>query len=404
VDLRFGPEEEAFRKEVRDWLETHLTGDFARLCGRGGPGDEEVDLGGAMELRLSWERLLGAAGFLCLDWPKEYGGRELPLGLQVVFSEEYARKRAPARLGVIGESLLGPTLLAFGTEAQKRRFLLPIARGEALWCQGYSEPDAGSDLANIKTRAELRDGAWVITGHKIWTSLAHFAKWCFVLCRTDPAAPKHKGLSYLLVPMQQPGITVRPIRQLTGTAEFNEVFFDGARTAADCAVGEVNGGWRVALHTLAAERGIGTLGRQIGFASELERVIALAQQNGAIRDPLLRQRLVRSLCGLRIMRWNALRSLSRGLSAEPGPEASIIKLYWSTWHKELGELGMDVLGKAGQLAASPHDEAGLLVRLFLFSRADTIYAGSSEIQRNVIAERALGLLPEPRPTKRSAAP
>jgi alkylation response protein AidB-like acyl-CoA dehydrogenase len=400
VDLRFSDADEAFRLEARAWLVEHLDGDFASVRGRGGPGDEHA----CFEERLAWERCLGAAGWACVGWPKEYGGRGATLTQQVIFYEEYARAQGPGRLGIVGEGLLGPTLIAFGTEAQRRRFLPPIVRGEELWCQGYSEPNAGSDLANVSTRA-VRDGDdWVITGQKVWTSLAHWADWCFVLCRTDPDATRHRGLSYLLVPMHQPGVEVRPIRQITGTSEFNEVFFDGARTSADCVVGAVNEGWKVAMGTLAFERGASTLGKQLAFANELERIIAIARENERVADPLMRDRIARAWAGLRIMRWNTLRMLSQMQGGRLGREAMIAKLYWATWHRELGELAADVSGAAGLVTGdrsdsrAGHDSAGLdeLQRLFLFTRADTIYGGSNQIQRNVIGERALGLPPEPK--------
>jgi len=313
----------------------------------------------------------------------------------VIFYEEYARARAPGRVGIVGEGLLGPTLIAFGTDAQQRRFLPPIVRGEELWCQGYSEPNAGSDLANVATRA-VRDGdEWVVTGQKVWTSLAHWSDWCFVLCRTDPDAPKHRGISYLLVPMHQPGIEVRPIVQVTGTSEFNEVFFDGARTDADNVVGEVNGGWKVAMGTLAFERGASTLGQQLGFENELGQITDIARKNGAADDPVMRQRLARSWIGLRIMRFNALRTLSALRGDELTREGMITKLYWATWHRELGELAMDVLGADAAIAEGLPYELTTLQRLFLFTRADTIYGGSNQVQRNIIGERALGLPREP---------
>lgn len=392
MDLTFSPEDEAFRREVRGWLCAHLEGEFASLRGRGGPGDEHADLEG----RRAWERRLGEAGYTCLGWPLEYGGRGASLTQEILFFEEYARARAPGRLGHIGCGLLGPTIIAFGTEAQKQRFLPPIARGEELWCQGYSEPDAGSDLASVRTRAERVDGGWALTGQKVWTSLAHCADWCFVLARTDPEAPRHRGLSYLLVPMRQPGIEVRPIAQMTGTSEFNEVFFEGALTGADCVVGPVDGGWKIALATLAFERGASTLGQQLSFKNELESVIAIAKSNGAAKDPLIRQRIADAWIGLEIMRLHALRTLSLMQGGALGREAMISKLYWASWHQSLGKLAMDVLGDEAEIAqGSPYDLTALQ-RLFLFARSDTIYAGTNEIQRNIIAERALGLPPEPR--------
>ena len=238
MDLRFSAEDEAFRDEVRTFLEDSLRHDFAEVRGRGGPGDDDC----LFEERLAWERHLGANGWTCVAWPKEHGGRGLSLHQQVVYFEEYARARAPGRIGHIGETLLGPTLIAFGTDEQQARFLPGIVAGTELWCQGYSEPGAGSDLANIQTRAELVDGRWLIDGQKVWTSQAHWADWCFVLARTNRDAAKHKGISYLLVPMRQDGVEIRPIHQVTGDSEFNEVFFSGATTDADHVVGDVDGG------------------------------------------------------------------------------------------------------------------------------------------------------------------
>jgi alkylation response protein AidB-like acyl-CoA dehydrogenase len=381
VDLRFSSEDEAFRAEVRDWLADRLVGEFAEGRGLGGPGREHE----GFEVRRAWERVLGDAGWIGLGWPKEHGGRGATLRQQVIFAEEYTRAEAPARVNHIGEHLLGPTLIAFGTDEQQARFLPRILRGEELWCQGYSEPDAGSDLANVQTRAVLDGEEWVVTGQKVWTSLAHWADWCFVVARTGGAdKPRHKGLSYLLVPMGQDGIEIRPIVQLTGTSEFNEVFFDGARTARANVVGEVDGGWRVAMGTLALERGVATLAQQIGFERELASVVATARATGRGADPTVRERLVEAWIGLRLLRYNALRTLAS--DGEPGPEASVAKLAWATWHRTLGELAVDVQGPAGVAGGDAGAEA-----LFLFTRADTIYGGSNEVQRNVIAERSLGL-------------
>jgi alkylation response protein AidB-like acyl-CoA dehydrogenase len=397
MDLRFSPADEAFRAEARAWLEANLGGERAALRGRGGPGDEHA----LFAERRAWERHLGAAGWTGLGWPREHGGRGASLMAEVIFHEEYARARGPGRLGHIGEQLVGPTLLAFGTEAQKRRFLPAILRGDELWCQGYSEPNAGSDLAGVTTRAERHGDAWLVTGQKIWTSLARTAAWCFVLCRTDPAAPRHHGLSYLLVPMDQPGITVRPITQILGTSEFCEVFFDGARTAADCVVGPVHGGWKVAMATLGFERGVSTLGQQVAFANELDAVLAAARENGAARDPALRARLAGAWMGLQVMRLDALRLLSAAQRGVASRQVFLNKLSWATWHRDLGELAMDVLGPAAEILAGPPYELTAPQRLFLFSRADTIYAGTNEIQRNLIGERALGLPAEPRASQKA---
>ncbi len=392
MDLRFSADDEDFRAQVAQWLADNLTGEFAALRGRGGPGDEHV----LIEERRAWERKLGAAGWNCVGWPKEHGGRGLSLMQQVIFFEEYARAQAPGRLGHIGEGLLGPTLIAFGNEAQKRRFLPAIVKGEELWCQGYSEPNAGSDLANVQTKARREGDEWVIEGQKIWTSGAQWSEWCFVLCRTDPSAASHKGISYLLVPMHQPGIEIRPIQQMTGDAEFCEVFFDNARTAAENVVGAVNGGWAVAMGTLAFERGASTLGQQLNFHNELQEVIERAQASGINSDPVMRQRLAEAWIGLRIMRFNALRTLSDSDGSELSRAASITKLYWASWHRSLGKLAMDVLGADSEIAAAAPYTLTRLQRLFLFTRSDTIYAGTNQIQRNIIAERALGLPREPR--------
>jgi len=392
VDLRFSAAEEAFRADARAWLTDRLSGPFAGVRGRGGPGDEHS----LFEERWEWERALGDAGWTCLAWPETYGGRDATLLEQVIFYEEYARAGGPGRVGLIGEGLIGPTILHFGTEAQRERFLPRIASGEELWCQGYSEPNAGSDLANLATRAHLEDDEWVIDGQKVWTSLAHFSHWCFVLCRTDRDAPRHRGISYLLVPMDQPGIEVRPIVQITGTSEFNEVFFDGARTAAENIVGEVNGGWRVAMGTLAFERGALTLGQQLTFMNEWREIIEVARRRGNVADPVVRQRLMQAWIELEIMKFTALRSIS---SLEDGTltrETSISKLYWATLHRELGNLAMDVLGPEAELADGAPYDLSLAQRIFLFTRSDTIYGGSNQIQRNVIGERALGLPPEPK--------
>ena len=393
MDLTDSDAEAAFRTQVRDWLGDHLTGPFAEVRGLGGPGREHE----AFDERLAWDRHLADHGWTCLGWPEEFGGRGASIQQQVIFHEEYARANAPVRLNHIGEELLGPTLIAFGTPEQQARFLPPIVGVRELWCQGYSEPGAGSDLANVSTRAGRDGGDWVVHGQKVWTSHAHFADWCFVLARTDPGQKRHHGLSYLLVPMAQPGIEVRPIVQLTGTSEFNEVFFDGARTDARNVVGEVGDGWRVAMGTLGFERGIGTVDQQVVFRRELQGITDLARSNGAMDDPVLRDKVTRAWIGLEIMRFTVLRTLTGVANGTAGPEASIAKLYWATFHRGLGELAVEVAGAEGLLASGPPYDLDENQRLFLFSRADTIYGGSNEIQRNIIAERVLGLPKEVRP-------
>src|SRR5450759_576050 len=249
MDLRDRPEDDAFRREVRSWLTEHVVGEFAAMGGRGGSGDETY----GFATRLEWDKVRASDGWTCLGWPTEHGGRGASIAHQVIFNEEYVKAKAPGRVSILGEGLIGPTIIHYGTPEQKARFLPPILAGSELWCQGYSEPNAGSDLANVQTKAVLDDdtGEWVVTGQKVWTSLAHQSDWCFVVCRTEAGSVRHKGLSYLLVPMDQPGVEVRPITQLTRTSEFNEVFFDGARTSAEHVVGEVGDGWRVALASSA---------------------------------------------------------------------------------------------------------------------------------------------------------
>ncbi|MFS8097063.1 acyl-CoA dehydrogenase family protein [Lentzea alba] len=356
---------ESFRREVREWLSANLVGEFAELRGLGGPGREDE----AFEGRLRWHRHLAAHGWTCLGWPGERSVEE-----QVVFHEEYAEADAPAKVDIVGEGLLGPTLIAFGTPEQKERFLPKIRALDELWCQGYSEPGAGSDLASVSTRAELVGDQWVITGQKIWTSNAHYSDWIFVLCRTEPGSQRHHGLSYLLVPMHQPGIEVRPIRQLTGTSEFNEVFFDGAVTARDNVVGQPGEGWKIAMATLGFERGTAMLGHQVGFRRQLDAIIARAPDS-------MQEKLTRAWMELHVMRSHTLRTLGD----EPGPEASVLKLFWAGWHRRLGELAMEALGPESMLDGNEWQ------RLFLFTRAETIYGGSDEIQREIIAHRILGL-------------
>jgi len=405
VDL--SPQDAEFRDQVRSWLAKNLAGRFAGLRGAGGPGREHE----SFDERLAWNRHLAAAGLTCLGWPVAHGGRGLSLSQQMIFHEEYARADAPARVSHIGEELLGPTVIAFGTDAQRRRFLPNIVTVSELWCQGFSEPGAGSDLASVATAARLDGNYWVITGQKTWTSLAHVADWCFVLARTQAGSRRSSGLSMLLVPMRQDGITVRPIRQMTGTSEFNEVYFDGARTEASLVLGEAGDGWRVARFLLGVERGTATFGQQIGFRRELDGLIALARQTGAAANPLLRDKIARAWIGLEVMRAYALDTVAgpdapvaAGAAGSDGPgssgpgsgggtgaEASVLKLLWANWHRGLGELAMEVQGAASMVADDAPYDLDSWQRMFLFSRADTIYGGSNEIQRGIIAERALGL-------------
>jgi len=395
MDFRFSPEDEAFRDSVRTWLAEHLVGESAEL----GSGN---DLGEGHELvvRRAWERELADGGWVGIGWPEQFGGRDLPLTQQMIFNEEYARAGGPARTGFFGEQLLGPTLMMFGTEAQKERFLPPILRADEYWCQGFSEPDAGSDLANVKTTAVLDGDEWVINGQKVWTSLGHIADWIFVVCRTDSTgSKKHEGISFLLCPIHQPGVELRPITQITGTAEFNEVFFSDAHTPADMVVGPIGQGWKVVMATLGFERGTAFLAQQLRFAEEYKKVAAYARERGHADDPIIRQRLADAFIGLEIMRLTGLRTVTKIIrGGQPGPESSIGKLHWSKWHQRLGELEMDLMGADGQVLADdadPDRRHADFQYTFQFSRSHTIYAGSSEIQRNIVGERVLGLPREP---------
>ncbi len=406
MDLSYSEEDQSFRAEIRAWLEENLTGEWAELRGLGGAGRDHEKF----EERLAWNRHLAAHGWTCVGWPTEYGGRGLSLWQQVIFHEEYARANAPARVNHLGEELLGPTLIAFGTEEQKQRFLPGIVAVEELWAQGYSEPGAGSDLANVQTKARLEEAAdgsgageqWVIDGQKVWTSNAHLSQWVFVVARSEPGSKRHHGLSFLLVPLDQEGVEIRPIEQLTGGSEFNEVFFTGARTDADLVVGKPGKGWRVAMGLLGFERGVSTLAQTVDFTRELAGVVQLAKDNGAYDDPVLRDRLAELAVELEVTRSFALHGLSDvesgADSAAGGGAGSIFKLVWANWHRRLGEVAMQVRGPAGLLARDSGTAYDLdeWQRLFLFSRADTIYGGSDEVQKNILAERVLGLPKEAR--------
>jgi alkylation response protein AidB-like acyl-CoA dehydrogenase len=407
MDVQLDPPLQEFRDEVRTWLESHVVGEFARWRGKGLTGQEDIPV----EVQLEWERELATGGWLGIDFPESIGGRGCTLAEQVVFFKTYVEARAPGRLPNVGVTLLGPTLMAFGDEEQQRRFVPRILSGEEMWCQGYSEPDAGSDLANVKTRGELIDGQWVVNGQKVWTSLAQYAQWAFVIARTEAGSVRHAGLSYLLVPMDQPGVEIRPIVQITGGSEFNETFFSDATTGESMVVGGVGNGWKVAMGTLAFERGASTLGQQVSFRQEFDDMIAMAKANGGWDDAVLRQELMESYIRLEILRYNQLRMLTALTSdGVPGPEMSIGKLFWAGWHRQMGELLMRVKGAAA-MAGDDHAHTGHEIlgagahpsypvdkeqRTFLYSRAHTIYGGSNQIQRNVIGERVLGLPREPR--------
>ncbi len=388
MDLTWSPEEEAFRAEVRGWLQANVPQTDKVL------GDDEFDDNPAsFQFRRDWQRKLGEAGYLAMHWPTEYGGGGRSLVEQVIFNEEYAKANAPQPVNALGLNLVGPTLMTHGTEEQRTRFLKNILTAEEIWCQGYSEPNAGSDLAGVQTRAELVGDEFVINGQKIWTTLAPFGDWIFVLCRTDPQAPKHQGISYILCDMHQPGVEMRPIRQMSGGAGFGEVFFTNARTPANMLVGELNDGWRVAMTTLMFERGGNILGSAVRFRRMMTQLKKLAEEtarNGgaAIDDPVIRRELGKRLVEVELLRRNSERAMSPLLNGDPpGPESSMGKLYWSEWYVRATELAMEILGHSG--LRNEEDNSWLLE--YLAARASTIYTGTSEIQRNILAERVLGL-------------
>jgi alkylation response protein AidB-like acyl-CoA dehydrogenase len=391
MKLGFSAADEAFRAECAAWLQEQMSGPFADIKGI-------CNLVTKVERRKEWEQQLAAHGWSCIGWPKQWGGRDATLAQQVIFAEEYARAGAPNRINHIGVELAGPTILAFGTEEQKAKFLPGIAAGTHIWCQGYSEPNAGSDLANVRTKARLEGEEWVVNGQKVWTSLAHFSDWIFVIARSEEGSQGPKGLTFLMMEVDEPGIEVVPIRQMNGEAEFNETFFTAARCPADSLIGNVGDGWRVAMGLLAFERGVSTLAQQMQFRNELDAIIAAAKANGKASDGVVRSRIAKAEVGLRLMRYGALRMLSNtDLSAIDGA-ALTYKIQWATWRRNLGELAMDVLGLEGQVAEGDEYLWPMLPNMYLFSRSDTIYGGTNQIQRNLIAERGLGLPREPRGT------
>lgn len=389
MKLGFSSADEDFRAECSNWLKVQMAGEFADIKGI-------TTLTAKAERRKEWEQQLAAHKWSCIGWPIQWGGRDASLAQQVIFAEEYARAGVPGRVNHIGVELAGPTILAFGSEAQKARFLPDIAAGKTIFCQGFSEPNAGSDLASVRTKARLDGDQWIVNGQKIWTSLAHISDWIFVVTRSEEGSKGPKGLTFLMMPLDQPGITIRGIRQINGDSEFNETFFTDATCPADSLIGAVGEGWKIAMGLLAFERGVSTLGQQMGFRNELDAIIAAARSNGAATDPLIRQRIARAEIGLRLMRYGALRMLSNSDHSKVDGAALTYKIQWATWRRALGELGMDVLGQAGEVTDNPEYEWDMLPNLFLYSRADTIYGGTNQIQRNLIAERALGMPREPR--------
>jgi len=408
MDLTYPPEAEEFRREVRAWLEANLPSWWMA-------SEEDLPAVDRRAFSAEWIKRLREGGWICATWPKEYGGRGLSTMEAVVMTEEFTRARAPKRADFVGDTLVGPTLLQWGSEEQKLEFLPKILRGEIAWCQGFSEPNAGSDLASIATTAVPADGEWIINGQKIWTTEAHEADYCFLLARTEPDAPRHRGLSYLLVPMRQPGVTVRPIRQMDGTSEFSEVFFDDARCPANAIVGQPGDGWRVAMTTLGFERGSSDTTGHSRFQRELDMLIEQLRKAGRTDDPLVRQELARAWSTVKIMEINGLRTLSDRLHGTKQAEhvGAVGKLLWTEYHQRLINFALTALGPEAQIltgrAAEERSLPGTgrhvgdarypissLQAAFFFSRAETIWGGTSQVQRNLIAERALGLPKESR--------
>jgi alkylation response protein AidB-like acyl-CoA dehydrogenase len=389
MNFDFSEQEEAFRKEVRAWLEANVPDD---LRGRGfaaSRGDRET-----VEKLRGWQKRLHAAGYVGMDWPPQFGGRGASIVEQLVLYEEMARAESPQPINRGGLSMLGPTLMKHGTPEQQKRFLPKILTAEEIWCQGFSEPNAGSDLANLQTRAVLDGDHFIVNGQKVWTSMAHVAAYCFLLVRTDPAAAKHKGITFMLVDMASPGITVRPLRQITGEAEFNEVFFENVRVPVANVVGTVNEGWGVAITTLAYERDLLTFIRHISLRNALHRLTGLVQRTGRASDPVLRQKVAALWIGEQCLKLNGYRSLTNILRGRaPGPEGSTAKLHWSQVDQELAQVATEVIGPYSQLtgeSAWAPDE-GQWEFYELLARASGIRAGTSEILRNILGERVLGL-------------
>jgi len=393
MDFTLTPEQDAFRAEVRAWLSANLPPDWA------GRPQTDIPRKELYEFGRHWQRKLHGAGLLGITWPKEYGGRGLSWMEELLLHEEMVVHRAPPPLNVLGLGMAGPTIIAYGTEAQKQRHLEKILTCEEIWCQGYSEPNAGSDLASLQTRA-VRDGDhYVINGQKVWTSLAQISDWMMLLARTDPAAPKHKGITYFLLDMHTPGITVRPLRQLTGDAEFNEVFFENVRVPAANILGGENQGWAVGITTLMYERLALGFGLQARFQLVLEATLALARRmtrdgRPASQHPVLRQRLAQLAIDNAVFKYTAKRAITKLLRGEmPGAEASAGKIWWCERHQALQDLAQELLGPYAQLGqGSPWAvDGGHWQYTFLRSRANSIEGGTTEIQRNILAERVLGL-------------
>ncbi len=387
MDLNLTPEQRQFRDELRGWLQANTPAPWS-----GGAAEEKK--GPYLDYLRDWQRKASEGGWAAISWPKEYGGRGAKLIEMAILQEEWARAEAPPLVNALGLYLIGPTIIAVGTEEQKARFLPKIVSAEEIWCQGFSEPNAGSDVASLATKATLDGDHFIVNGQKIWTSLAHVADWCLLLTRTDPEAPKHKGITALLVDMHSPGVNVRPLKQMTGDASFNEVFFDNARVPATNVLGEINGGWRTAITTLMNERANLGTGTYIQFKRNLDELIERARQTKrgaepASRNPVLRQKLAQAYIELEIFRLTNMRSLTRiSQTGVPGPEGSILKLQWSEFNQRFQQTAMETLGPYAQLWGF---DDGQWAFNYLRARANTIEAGTSEILRNIVAERVLGL-------------
>jgi hypothetical protein len=407
MDLTYPPEAEEFRLVIRSWLTDNLPDGWGSPEFSMTPDERKV-------FNEEWTAKLYEGGWICASWPSEYGGKGLSLLEQVVLNEEFSRASAPLRADFFGDTLVGPTILQWGTEEQKQQFIPGILKGQISWCQGFSEPDAGSDLAGLATKAELDGDEWVINGQKVWTTQAQEADFIFLLARTDPDAPKHAGISYLLVPMKQPGVEVRPIKQVDASAEFNEVFFTNVRCPKANVIGGVNNGWKVAMTTLGFERGTSSTTSYRRFRKEFDAIAELATERGVNGDPLIRQRLARSWSKIKIMEINGYRTLTDVLAGTHTTAAlsACNKMFWSEAHQETLLLAMDILGANGQILLGDDGQDSLLPgarkatadypvnnlqSLFFFSRSESIWGGTAEIQRNIVGERVLGLPKEPKP-------
>jgi alkylation response protein AidB-like acyl-CoA dehydrogenase len=394
VDFTLTPDQEAFRERVRAWLKINVPADWQRKV-----GSSDVPRPEAYEFLRRWQRTLYDAGFIGLTWPKEAGGQGLTFMEELVLHEEMALAKAPPILNILGVGMAGPTIVAYGTPAQQRRYPAKILSCEEIWCQGYSEPNSGSDLAALQTRA-VKDGEYyVINGQKVWTSLAHIADWMMLLARTDPDAPKHKGITYFLLEMKSPGVTVKPLKQITGDPEFNEVFFDNVRVHESQVLGEVNGGGGVGLTTLMYERLALGFGLQVRLRITLESLIDLArkaEKSGRVvtKDPVMRQKLAQLWIDTESLKYTGARAITKLLKGEmPGPEASAGKMVWVETHQKLQELAMEIEGPYSQLMKGSEWalDGGSWQYTFLRSRANSIEGGTTEIQKNIIGERVLGL-------------